>query len=76
MTSSASPRVEADSDATRHLAAPSQGPGTIMRNLMRKAISEQHDGGAISRAFDKTWVQVARFFCWLPVACGGFGHAI
>ncbi len=62
MTSSASPRVEADSDATRHLAAPSQGPGTIMRNLMRKAISEQHDGGAISRAFDKTWVQVAALF--------------
>lgn len=45
-------------DATRHLAPPSQGPGTIMRNLMRKALSEQQDGGPIGRAFDKTWVQV------------------
>ncbi len=59
MTSSASPRATPDADATRHLAAPSQGPGTIMRNLMRKALSEQQDGGAIGRAFDKTWVQVA-----------------
>lgn len=57
MTSAASQRV-ADADATRHLAAPSQGPGTIMRNLMRKALTEQQDGGAIGRAFDKTWVQV------------------
>lgn len=45
-------------DETRHLVAPSQGPGTIMRNLMRKAISEQQAGGAISRAFDLLWVQV------------------
>lgn len=59
MTSSASQRAADDADATRHLAAPSQGPGTIMRNLMRKALSEQQDGGAIGRAFDKTWVQVA-----------------
>ena len=47
------------SDATRHLAPPSQGPGTIMRNLMRKALSEQQDGGVIGRALDKFWVQVA-----------------
>ena len=59
LTSSASQRVAVDSDATRHLAAPSQGPGTIMRNLMRKALTEQQDGGVIGRAFDKTWVQVA-----------------
>ena len=62
MTSSASQRVAADADATRHLAAPSQGPGTIMRNLMRKALTEQQNGGAIGRAFDKTWVQVAALF--------------
>lgn len=62
MTSSASQRAATDSDATRHLAAPSQGPGTIMRNLMRKALSEQQDGGVIGRAFDKTWVQLAALF--------------
>ncbi len=58
MTSSASQRVATDSDATRHLAAPSQGPGTIMRNLMRKALSEQQAAGAIGRVLDKFWVQV------------------
>jgi serine/threonine-protein kinase len=56
-----------DSDSTRQLAGPSQGPGTIMRNLMRKAISEQQDGGAISRVFDKTWVQVTALVLLIAV---------
>lgn len=58
LTSPSSQREVTSSDATRHLAPPSQGPGTIMRNLMRKALSEQQDGGPIRRAFDKMWVQV------------------
>lgn len=58
LTASPSDREKTASDATRHLAPPSQGPGTIMRNLMRKALSEQQDGGPIGRAFDKTWVQL------------------
>jgi tetratricopeptide (TPR) repeat protein len=48
-----------ESDATRHLVGQSQGPGTIMRNLMRKVITEQQEGGALSRVLDKTWAQVA-----------------
>ena len=67
ITSSTSQRVATDSDATRHLAAPSQGPGTIMRNLMRKALSEQQDGGAIGRAFDKTWVQITSLVVLIAV---------
>ena len=67
MTSSASQRVATDSDATRHLAAPSQGPGTIMRNLMRKALSEQQAAGAIGRALDKFWVQVVSLVLLIAV---------
>mgnify|MGYP003390093150 CR=1 FL=1 len=59
LTSPSSQRAGTDADATRHLAPPSQGPGTIMRNLMRKALSEQRSGGPIGRALDKFWVQVS-----------------
>lgn len=59
LTSPSSQRASTDPDATRHLSPPSQGPGTIMRNLMRKALSEQQDGGPLGRVFDKTWVQLA-----------------
>jgi serine/threonine-protein kinase len=58
-----------DSDSTRQLAGPSQGPGTIMRNLMRKAISEQQAGSVISRVFDNTWVQVTALVLLIAV-CG------
>lgn len=66
-TSPSAPRSGTPSDATRQLASPSQGPGTIMRNLMRKAITEQQEGGPISRAFDKTWVQVTALVALIVV---------
>jgi serine/threonine-protein kinase len=50
------------SDATHQVGRISQGPGTIMRNLMRKVIAEQQAGGMLGRAFDHTWVQVAALF--------------
>ena len=58
LTSPSGQRSGKESDATRHLVGQSQGPGTIMRNLMRKVITEQQEGGVISRVFDKTWAQV------------------
>ena len=71
LTSPSGQRGATASDATRHLAPPSQGPGTIMRNLMRKALSEQQDGGLIGRALDKFWVQVAALVL-LVCFCGWF----
>lgn len=44
-------------DATRQIVS-LEGPGTLMRNLMRKVISDQRMGGPISQTFDNTWVQV------------------
>ncbi len=58
LTSPSGQRSGRESDATRHLVGQSQGPGTIMRNLMRKVITEQQEGGVVGRVFDKTWVQV------------------
>ena len=58
LTSASGQRSGRESDATRHLVGQSQGPGTIMRNLMRKAITDQQMGGALSRTLDKFWVQV------------------
>ncbi len=58
LTSPSGQRSGRETDATRHLGGQSQGPGTIMRNLMRKVITEQQEGSAISRVFDKTWAQV------------------
>ncbi|MBC7816729.1 MAG: serine/threonine protein kinase [Planctomycetaceae bacterium] len=59
LTSPSGQRSQPETDATRHLAGQSQGPGTIMRNLMRKAITEQQVGGVLARTLDKFWVQVA-----------------
>lgn len=67
LTSPSSQRAATDADATRHLAPPSQGPGTIMRNLMRKALSEQQDGGPLGRVFDKTWVQITALVLLIAV---------
>jgi tetratricopeptide (TPR) repeat protein len=59
LTSPLGQRSGPESDATRHLVGQSQGPGTIMRNLMRQVITEQQEGSVISRVFDKTWAQVS-----------------
>ncbi len=58
LTSPSAPH-EQTSDATHQVGGYSQGPGTIMRNLMRKVIAEQQAGGMLGRAFDHTWVQAA-----------------
>ncbi|TXT23747.1 MAG: serine/threonine protein kinase bacterial [Planctomycetota bacterium] len=74
LTSPSAQREATASDATRHLAPPSQGPGTIMRNLMRKALSEQQDGGAIGRVFDKFWVQVTSLLLLIVLCVWFFLH--
>jgi serine/threonine protein kinase len=66
-TSPSGPQSGRQSDATRQLAEPSQGPGTIMRNLMRKALTEQQTGGALARAFDQTWVQFTALLLLIAV---------
>ncbi len=48
----------ADLDATHQIASPSKGPGTIMRNLMRRVISEQQTKNIVDRTFDIFWVQI------------------
>ncbi|HLQ45834.1 MAG TPA: serine/threonine-protein kinase, partial [Planctomycetaceae bacterium] len=58
-TSPSARRGNQTSEVTREVGKFSQGPGTIMRNLMRRAIAEQQAGGTFRRVFDHTWVQVA-----------------
>ncbi len=66
-TSPSGKRSPPETDATRHLVGQSHGPGTIMRNLMRKAITEQQVGGALARTLDKFWVQVAALLLLIAV---------
>lgn len=56
MTAPSTPSQDRTSDATHQIAMHSQGPGTIMRNLMRKVVSEEQLGGPLSRTFDNIWV--------------------
>jgi serine/threonine-protein kinase len=57
-TYSSGQAVERRSDETRAVDGYSQGPGTIMRNLMRKVIDEQKDGGPIGQVLNNTWLQI------------------
>ncbi len=57
--------IDKRSDQTRAVEGYSQGPGTIMRNLMRKVIDEQKDGGPVGRVLNNTWLQVIALLLFL-----------
>ncbi len=59
--------VERRSDQTRAVDGYSQGPGTIMRNLMRKVIDEQKDGGPVGQVLNNTWLQILALMLFLGV---------
>ena len=59
--------VERRSDQTRAVDGYSQGPGTIMRNLMRKVIEEQKDGGPVGQVLNNTWLQILALMLFLGV---------
>ena len=65
-TFTSSHAVERKSDETRAVERGySQGPGTIMRNLMRKVIEEQKDGGPVGQVLNNTWLQVSMLLLFL-----------
>ena len=69
MTASSVRPSDPSADQTRQIGSQSQGPGTLMRNLMRKVIAEQQAGNTFSRLFDDLWVQVVAL---LLLIAGGF----
>lgn len=62
--------IDRKSDETRAVESGySQGPGTIMRNLMRKVIEEQKDGGPVGQILNNTWLQILAL---LLILVGGY----
>lgn len=66
-TFSPSQLAEQKSDQTRALGGYSQGPGTIMRNLMRKVLDEQNDGGPVGRVINNTWLQLTALLVFVVI---------